>query len=67
VKILVTAGKSFSVLDIAKMMNGEYIHVPERSGKARHTLADITKAKELLNWEPKYSLEKYMEKKKYDN
>lgn len=60
-------GKSFSVLDIAKMMNGEYIHVPARSGEARHTLADITKAKELLNWEPKYSLEKYMENKEYDN
>ena len=60
-------GKSFSVLDIAKMMNGEYIHVPARNGEARHTLADITKAKELLNWEPKYSLEKYMENKEYDN
>jgi UDP-glucose 4-epimerase len=60
-------GKSFSVLDIAKMMNGEYIHVPARNGEARHTLADITKAKKLLNWEPKHSLEKYMEKKEYDN
>lgn len=60
-------GKSFSVLDIAKMMNGEYIHVAERCNEVRHTLADITKAKELLNWEPKYSLEKYMEKKEYDN
>jgi len=65
--INIGTGKSFSVLDIAKMMNGEYIHVPARNGEARHTLADITKAKELLNWEPKYSLEKYMENKEYDN
>jgi len=65
--INIGTGKSFSVLDIAKMMNGEYIHVPARNGEARHTLADITKAKELLNWEPKYSLEKYMENREYDN
>ena len=60
-------GKSFSVLDIAKMMNGEYIHVPARNREARHTLADITKAKKLLNWEPRYSLKKYMENREYDN
>jgi len=65
--INIGTGKSFSVLDIAKMMNGEYIHIPARNGEARHTLADITKTKELLNWEPKYSLEKYMENKEYDN
>jgi UDP-N-acetylglucosamine 4-epimerase len=49
------------------MMNGEYIHVPTRNGEVPHTLADITKAKELLNWEPRYSLEKYMENREYDN
>lgn len=65
--INIGTGKSFSVLDIAKMMGGEYIHVDARKGEARHTLADITKAKELLNWEPKYSLETYMENKEYDN
>ena len=60
-------GKSYSVLDLAISMGGEYTHISPRQGEARHTLADITKAKELLNWEPKYSLEKYMENKEYDN
>jgi UDP-glucose 4-epimerase len=59
--------KSFSVLDIAKMMGGEYIHIPPRSGEAKNTLADISKAEQLLGWKPTKLLEEYMEKKEYDN
>ena len=65
--INIGTGLSFSVLDIAKMMGGEYTYVPAREGEAKRTLADITKAKEILDWEPKYTLEKYMENKEYDN
>jgi len=61
--INIGTGKSYSVLDLAIAMGGEYTHIHPRQGEVRHTLADITKAKQLLNWEPKYSLEKYMEKK----
>ena len=63
----VGSGKSFSVLELAKMMQGEYTFLPERVGEARHTLADITKIKHYFEWEPKKSLKEYMENKEYDN
>jgi UDP-glucose 4-epimerase len=63
----VGSGKSFSVLELAKMMQGEYTFLPERVGEARHTLADITKIKQYFEWEPKKSLKEYMENKEYDN
>ena len=56
-------GNSYSVIDIVKMIDeskDSYKHIPYRPGEARHTLADITKAKENLDWEPKLSLEEWM-------
>lgn len=63
----VGTGKNYSVLQLAEMMKGEYTFLPERVGEARHTLADISKIKRYLNWEPKHSLEEYMENREYDN
>jgi UDP-glucose 4-epimerase len=40
------------VLDIVKLVEGEYIHIDARPGEARETLADNTKAKAMLNWSP---------------
>lgn len=65
--INIGTGKSYSVLDLAISMGGEYTHITPRQNEVRDSIADISKAKELLNWEPKYSLEKYMENKEYDN
>jgi len=65
--INIGSGRSFSVLDIAKMMKGVYNHISPRQGEVRHTLSDYTKAKTLLNWKPQYSLETYMENLEYDN
>ena len=62
----VGSGQNYSVLDIAKMMKGEYTFLPERVGEARHTLADITKIKQYFGWEPKKSLLEYMENREYD-
>lgn len=62
----VGTGKNYSVLELAKMMKGEYTYLPERLGEARHTLADISKIKQYLYWEPKKSLEEYMENREYD-
>jgi UDP-glucose 4-epimerase len=65
--INIGSGRSFSVLDIAKMMKGVYNHISPRQGEAKHTLSDYTKATTLLNWKPQYSLETYMENHEYDN
>jgi UDP-glucose 4-epimerase len=53
-------GKSHSVLEIAKMIGGQTEFIPERDGEARDTLADISKAKALLDWEPKRQVEDYI-------
>ena len=48
--------KSLSELD-PKINNIEVIHGPNRLGDIPHSLASIDKAKELLNYNPKYSLQ----------
>ncbi len=46
-----------SVNDIVKMIGGDFVNVDERPGDVRYTEANITKAKELLGWEPTITLE----------
>lgn len=48
---------------ISKLLNKQItpIHGLEREGDIRHSNADISKARELLNYNPKYSLEKGLE------
>jgi len=49
-------GENHSVLEIADMIGGERVHVPERPAEIRDTLADIAKAKRILGWEPRVGL-----------
>ncbi len=49
--------KSYSVNQIAKWIGGPRIYLPPRI-EPKHSCADITKAKKLLGWIPKVSLEK---------
>lgn len=51
------SGKNHSVNQIAKMIGGAMSYIPPRI-EPKHTLADISKAKELLDWEPQEDLEK---------
>ena len=62
--IIRVVGKSYSVMDLVKMIDGDYIHIPPRLGESRHTLADISLAKSLLNWSPKVNLEDWLEENK---
>jgi len=63
--INIGTNKAFSVLELAIQMGGEYNHIAPRQGEARHTLADITKAKKLLGWEPKKDLLDYLRNEEY--
>lgn len=54
--INIGAGDNHSVQEIADLIGGEHVYVPERPGEVRDTLADISKAKRILGWEPKVSL-----------
>ncbi len=56
-------GDNRSVNQIADMIGGPKINIPPRV-EPKETLADITKAKELLNWEPTQIIEEWMPKYK---
>ncbi|MFY9457534.1 MAG: SDR family oxidoreductase [Candidatus Spechtbacterales bacterium] len=54
--INIGAGDNHSVQEIADLIGGGHVYIPERPGEVRDTLADISKAKRILGWEPKVSL-----------
>jgi len=62
--INIGSGESYSVLELAKIIGGKYKHIPERKSECKETLADIRKAKKLLNWKPKIKLKNWIEKLK---
>lgn len=49
-------GQQTTVNKLAELIGGPSEHIPPRM-EPKHTKADIRKAKELLDWEPKVSLE----------
>ena len=46
-----------SVNEIVKLIGGDFVNISPRAGDVRYTKADITKAKNLLGWEPTVSLQ----------
>ena len=56
----VGTGTNHSVLDLAKMIGGEYLHLPSRQGEARDTLADNSKITTALNWQPREMIEDWI-------
>jgi len=59
----VGAGENYSILSVADMIGGDYIHKPARKGESEHTLADTNKIKKLLGFEAKIELRKWIENK----
>ena len=53
----VGGGKEIKVNKIAKLIGGKKIHISKRSGETYRSLADITKIKRDLNWQPKITIE----------
>jgi UDP-glucose 4-epimerase len=50
-------GKNYSINQVADLVTGEKQYIKPRPAEARETLANISKAKRLLNYSPRYSLE----------
>lgn len=48
---------NYSVREIADMIGGAWEFAPARQGEVHETLADITRARDLLGWSPKVSFE----------
>lgn len=53
-------GKNYSINEIAEMIGGDKIYIPERKGESRVTLANRSKAENILGWFPKRELEGYL-------
>lgn len=53
-------GKNHSVLGLAKMISSLIKFIPPRPAEARETLANNTKAKSVLGWNPKKQIEDYI-------
>lgn len=56
-------GKNYNILDLAMMIDGKEPNIkfiPSRLAEARESLADNLKARDLLNWIPKVSLEEWV-------
>ena len=47
--------------EIATLIGGEKTYISERKGEVRFMQANISKAKELLGWEPTVTLEEGIE------
>ena len=55
-------GTNHSVLELASMISDETVFIEPRLAESRETLADITRAKTLLGWEPTVKLEDWINK-----
>lgn len=56
------SGVNYSINEIAQMYNHPVINIPARSGEMRETLANTTKAKDILGWSATIELEKWLGK-----
>ena len=56
----VGTGRNHSVNEIAAMISDHTVHLPERVGEARVTLADNQKLKTTFGWEPKIKVEEWI-------
>ncbi len=61
--INIGAGKNYSINKIAELIGGPTVFCESRM-EPKHTLADNTKAKELIGWKPEVSLEEGIEELK---
>lgn len=51
---------TLSIIKLAKMISDNYEFIEKREGEADITYADISKARNILGWEPVYELEDYL-------
>lgn len=49
-------GHAITINELANAIGGKTIHLPERKGDIKHSLADISRAKKILGFKPKKSV-----------
>jgi UDP-glucose 4-epimerase len=55
--INIGSNNTYSINMLVELLKGEVSYIPKRPGEPDCTWADISKATQLLNWEPKVSLQ----------
>ena len=58
------SGENISILEIAKLISNDYVHISPREGEARTTLACINKVKNIIGWQPKHNVKTWIEENK---
>jgi len=53
----VGSGGTYSINQLVGLLGGETVHIPDRPGEPRCTLANIDKITSLLAWQPKVGIE----------
>lgn len=56
----VGSGINYSMNEIASFISDNSIHIPFREGEARHTLANISKIKNILNYKPEIDVKEWI-------
>ena len=56
------SGRNISILEISKIISQNITFVPPRDGEAKTTLADISRAKHMLDWQPKVYVTDWLSK-----
>lgn len=51
---------TMSVIELARKISDQITFIPQREGEAEITFAHVEKAREVLGWEPKYTLDEYL-------
>ena len=51
------SGNTYSINYLVELLGGDVIYIPKRPGEPDCTFADISKAKKILNYQPKVSFE----------
>ena len=57
----VGSGVNYSVLDLAKRVGGAYEFIDSREGEAQDTLANVSKIKKYLDWNPSGDIMEYID------
>ncbi len=55
-------GEGHTINQLARLISDKFVYLPPRKGEVRESIADNSKARKLLNWEPKISLEEGLKK-----
>ena len=53
-------GSNISIKEIANLISEDQVFIAPREAEVDQNLADISKAKEILGWEPKVSVEEWI-------